>query len=136
MAISLSPISKIIVELNCPDVDKLIVCTTQHGFQMRQLLIPHSLVFTVRAITCVYSDQLDWVIDFTPHCTLRYSKNHGPVKLYNIQSLSDSQRLCVSLLSKHTKILFWTGPTGYNLVKLEGPKIDFDNTQNPSNRTL
>ena len=37
MAISLSPISKITVEL----------------------------IFTVRAITCVYSDSLDWVIDFT-----------------------------------------------------------------------
>ena len=28
LAISLSPISKITVDLNCPDVDKLIVCTT------------------------------------------------------------------------------------------------------------
>jgi len=43
---------------------------------------------------CVYSDSLDWVIDFTPY-TLRYSKNHGPVKLYNMQSLSD--RDCVYL---------------------------------------
>ena len=34
---------------------------------------------------CVYSNPLDWVIDFT----LRYIENNGPVKLYNIQALPD-----------------------------------------------
>ena len=36
------------------------------------------------------------------------------------------KRACVSLLSKHTHILFWTGPTCSNLVHFEGPEIDFD----------
>ena len=47
---------------------------------------------------CVYSDSLDWVIDFTLHFMLRYIQNHGPVKLYNMQWLSDTLTL---LLSKH-----------------------------------
>ena len=55
---------------------------------MGSLLIPHPLVYTVRATTGVYSDSLDWVIDFTPNFTLRYMENNGPVKLYNMQSLS------------------------------------------------
>ena len=66
---------------------------------------------------CVYNDSLDWVIDFTPYFTLRYNENHGRYQIV---------RDCVYLLSKHAQILFWTGPTGCNLVKLEGPKIDFD----------
>jgi len=57
---------------------------------MPLLLIPHPLIFTVRATTCVYSDSLDWVINFTPHFMLRFSENHGPVKLYNMQSLLPS----------------------------------------------
>ena len=52
------------------------------------------LLFTVRATMCVYSDSLDWVIDLIPQIMLRYSKNHGPVKLYNMQSLSET--LCIS----------------------------------------
>ena len=67
-AISLSPISKITVDLN---VYKLIVSTTKHGYQMRKLLFSHPLVFIVRATMCVYSDSLDWVIDYTPHFMLR-----------------------------------------------------------------
>jgi len=47
-----------------------------------------------------------------------------------MQSLSD-QELCESLFSKHMQILFWTGPTGCNLVKLEGPKVDFDRPRAP-----
>jgi len=34
-AMLLSPISKITVDLNCLDVDKLIVSATKHDFQMR-----------------------------------------------------------------------------------------------------
>jgi len=48
---------------------------------------------------CVYSDSLDWVTDFTPY-KLRYSKNHGPVTLYNMQSLSE--RDCVYLSYRNT----------------------------------
>ena len=29
-------------------------------------------------------------------------------------------------------MLFWTGPTGCNLVKLEGPEIDFDSSWSPA----
>ena len=65
---------------------------------MLYLLIPISLVFTVRATTCVYSDLLDWVIDITPHLMLRYDENYGPVRLYNVQSLSDNQTMCISLI--------------------------------------
>ena len=93
MAISLSPISKITVEL----------------------------IFTVRAITCVYSDTLDWVIDFTGIARIMDPSNCIIYSRYQIV-----KRLCVSLLSKHTQILFWTGPTGCNLVKLEGSENDFD----------
>ena len=105
------------------------------------MLIPHPLVFTVRATTCVYSDVLDWVIDFTPHFTLRYRENHGPVKLNNMQSLSDIRdcvylsylrgclivRDCVylSYLNTH-KSYFGRARWGCNLVKLEGPEINFD----------
>ena len=31
----------------------------------------------------------------------------------------------------NTQILFWTGPTGCNLVKLEWPEIDFDRLRAP-----
>ena len=41
-------------------------------------------------------------------------------------NVNNLRLLCVSLLSKHTQILFWTGPTGCNLVKSEGPEVDFD----------
>jgi len=27
---------------------------------------------------CVYSDSLDWIINFTPHFTLKYIENNGP----------------------------------------------------------
>ena len=81
-------ISKITVDLNCPDVDD---CLYNIAWFPNALTVnAHPLVFTVRAAMCVYSDSLDLVIDFTPHFTLRYNKNHGPVKLYNMQSLSDS----------------------------------------------
>ena len=73
---------------------------------------PHPLVFTVRATTCVYSDSLDWVIDFTPYFTLRYNENHG-----RYQVVRDCVYLsylrgclivmdCVYLLSKHTNLIF------------------------------
>ena len=90
------------------------------------MLVPHPLVFTVRAKTCVYSDSLHWVIGFTPHFTLKYSKNHGHVNYIICSRYQIVKRLCVFLLSKHTHILFWTGPTDCNLVNLEGPEIDFD----------
>jgi len=88
LVISLSQLSKITADLDCPDVDKLIVCTTLHSFQTVNLL---PLVFTVGANTCIYSDSLDWVIDFTPHFMLRYIENHEPVKLYKMQSLSNGR---------------------------------------------
>jgi len=56
---------------------------------------------------------------------LRYSKNNGHVKLYNMQSLSD----CVYLSYLNTQIVFWTGPPGCKFVKLEWPQIDFDRPQ-------
>jgi len=37
----------------------------------------------------------------------------------------------LSYLNTHTH-LFWTGPTGCNLVKLEGPEIDYDRCRAPS----
>ena len=42
------------------------------------LLIPHPLVFTVRATTCVYSDSLDWVINFTPTLRLDIARIMDP----------------------------------------------------------
>jgi len=50
---------------------------------------------------CVYSDSLDWVINFTPHFTLRYMENTGSVKLYTMQSLSD----CVYLPYLNTALI-------------------------------
>ena len=92
-AISLSHLNKITADRNCPDVDKLIV--VQHRI-VSKLLIPLPLVFTVGANTCVHSDSLDWVIDYTPHFLLSYIENQGPVKLYNMQSLSDTLTLLLS----------------------------------------
>ena len=69
------------------------------------MLNPHPLVFTVRATTCVYSDSLDWLIDFTPHFTLRYIENNGPVKLYKMQALSD----CVYLPYLNTTLIWGNG---------------------------
>jgi len=65
---------------------------------------------------CVYSDSLDWVTDFTPY-KLRYSKNHGPVKWYNMQSLSDRDCVYLSYLNTH-KSYFWTGPIGLQPCKI------------------
>ena len=68
-AISLSPISKITVDLNCPDVDD---CLYNIAWFPNALTVnAHPLVFTVRATTCVYRASLDLVINFTPNFKLR-----------------------------------------------------------------
>jgi len=56
---------------------------------------PHPLVFTVRATTCVYSDTLDWVIDFTPHFTLYISRI---MDLSNCIICRLYQTVCISLI--------------------------------------
>ena len=76
---------------------------------------------------CVYSDSLDWVIDLTPY-TLRYSKNHGPVNLYNMQSLSDRDCVYLSYPNTH-KSYFGQAQLACNLIKLEGGAIEFDRPQ-------
>ena len=78
---------------------------------------------------CVYSDSLDWVIDFTPY-KLRYSKNHGPVKLYNMQSLSDRDCVYLSYLNTH-KSYFGHARLASNLVQYKRPKIDFYRPRTP-----
>ena len=60
---------------------------------------------------CVYSDSLDWVIDFSPH--LGIARIMDPSNCI-ICSRYQKVRDCVSILSKHTQ------------AKLEGPEIDFD----------
>ena len=40
-------------------------------------------------------------MDLTPHFTLRYSKNRGPLKLKNMQSLSDRDCVYLSYLNTH-----------------------------------
>ena len=39
-------------------------------------------VFIVRATMCVYSNSLEWVIDFTTHVKFMYDENKRPVNLY------------------------------------------------------
>ena len=62
------------------------------------------------------SDSLDW---FILHVTL-----HGPVKLFNMQSLSENLTPCESLLSKQYTVLNSQPPTyGKELTQIQSNRV-------------